>query len=50
MLTSLQISSIVGAPLASWLIDVPVLNFKGWQVLFLLEAIPAILFGFVLVY
>ncbi|MHB8863750.1 MAG: MFS transporter [Pirellulaceae bacterium] len=49
MLTSLQVSSIVGAPLAGWLLGVPLFQFKGWQGLFILEAIPAILFGFVLV-
>jgi predicted MFS family arabinose efflux permease len=48
MLTSLQVSAIIGAPLAGWLIDVPLFDFQGWQVLFLLEAIPAILFGAVL--
>jgi ACS family tartrate transporter-like MFS transporter len=49
LLTSLQISSILGAPLAGWLLGVPLFGFKGWQGLFILEAIPAILFGFVLV-
>jgi sugar phosphate permease len=49
MLASLQVSSIVGAPLAGWLIDVPLFHFKGWQGLFILEAIPAIVFGFVIV-
>jgi MFS family permease len=48
MLTSLQVSAILGAPLAGWLIDVPLFHFQGWQVLFLLEAIPAVLFGLVL--
>jgi sugar phosphate permease len=50
LLASLQISSIIGAPLAGWLIDMPVLHLKGWQVLFLLEAVPAVLFSFVLVW
>jgi MFS transporter, ACS family, tartrate transporter len=49
MLTSLQVSAIVGAPLAGWLLDVPLLHFKGWQVLFLLEALPAIVLGVILV-
>lgn len=49
LLASLQVSSIVGAPLAGWLIGVTFLHFKGWQVLFVLEAVPAVLFAFVLV-
>ena len=49
MLASLQISNIIGAPLAGWLIGVPFLKFKGWQGLFILEAIPAIVFGFIIV-
>ena len=49
LLSSLQLSSILGAPLAGWLIGVPFLRFQGWQVLFILEAVPAVLFGFVLV-
>lgn len=48
LLTSLQVSGIIGAPLAGWLLGVPVLGFKGWQVLFLLEAIPAIVLGMAL--
>ncbi len=49
MLTSLQVSSIIGAPLAGWLLGVPLFHFQGWQGLFILEAIPAIIFGFILV-
>ena len=50
LLTSLQISGIVGAPLAGWMLGVPIFGFKGWQGLFILEAVPALLFGFVIVY
>lgn len=50
LLASLQISSIVGAPIAGWLIDVPLGQFEGWQALFILEAIPAIVFGPILIY
>jgi sugar phosphate permease len=50
LLTSLQISGIIGAPLAGWLIGVPLFGLKGWQGLFILEAIPAIVFGFVILY
>ena len=43
LLTSLQVSAIVGAPLAGWLLGVPLFHLKGWQVLFLLEALPPML-------
>jgi MFS transporter, ACS family, tartrate transporter len=48
MLTSLPISAIIGSPLAGWLLNLTVLGFKGWQILFLIEAVPALLFGAVL--
>ncbi len=50
LLSSLQISGIIGAPLAGWLIGVPMFGFKGWQALFLIEAVPALLFGIVVVF
>jgi sugar phosphate permease len=49
LLTSLQVSGIIGAPLAGWLLDVPLFGFKGWQGLFILEAVPAIIFAFIIV-
>jgi len=45
MLTSLPISAIIGSPLAGWLLTVEMVPLKGWQVLFVLEAIPALIFG-----
>jgi sugar phosphate permease len=50
LLTSLQVSAIIGGPLAGWVLGVPLFGFKGWQVLFILEAIPAIVFGFLIVF
>lgn len=50
MLTSMQISAIIGAPLAGWLLDISISGFKGWQILFVLEAIPALLFGIIILY
>ncbi len=51
MLCSLQVSSIIGAPLAGWLIEVPLgPSFQGWQALFILEAIPAIVLGCIVVF
>jgi MFS transporter, ACS family, tartrate transporter len=50
LLTSLQTSGIIGAPLAGWLIGVPVFGLKGWQALFLIEAVPAVMLGFVVIF
>ncbi len=49
LLTSLQISGIIGAPLAGWMLGVPLFGFKGWQGLFILEAVPAVVFAFIIV-
>ncbi len=48
MLGSLPVSAIVGSPLAGWLLTCELPGLKGWQTLFLLEAIPALVFGVVL--
>jgi sugar phosphate permease len=50
LLTSLQVAGIIGAPLAGWLIGVPLFGFAGWRVLFLLEAVPAVLVGILVVF
>lgn len=50
MLTSLQISTIIGSPLAGWLLGINCFNLKGWQLLFLMEAIPAIIFGILILF
>lgn len=50
LLTSLQTSAIIGAPLAGWLLGVPLFGLKGWQGLFMIEAIPAVIFGFIVVF
>jgi len=48
MLTSLQISAIIGSPLAGWILSLKLLHLKGWQFLFLTESVPAVLFGCIL--
>ena len=50
LLTSLQFSGIVGAPLAGWLVGVPLFGMKGWQILFLIEAVPAVVLGAIVVF
>lgn len=44
-LSSMLISAIIGAPVAGVLLDLTFFGLHGWQTLFLLEAIPAILLG-----
>jgi len=50
MLASLQISAIIGSPLAGWLLGIHWLDFKGWQLLFIIEAIPALMFGILVLF
>jgi sugar phosphate permease len=50
LLTSLQVSAIIGAPLAGTLLEVSIFGLKGWQTLFILEAIPAVIFGIIIVF
>jgi MFS family permease len=50
MLASLQVSAIIGSPLAGWLLGVHWFAFKGWQLLFILEAIPAVIFGILVLF
>ncbi len=49
LLASLQVSGIIGAPLAGWLLGVPLLGLRGWQGLFVIEALAAVVFGFVVI-
>ncbi len=50
MLTSLQVSAIVGSPLAGWLLTIEAFGLRGWQILFVLEALPAVVFGVILLF
>jgi MFS transporter, ACS family, tartrate transporter len=40
-------ASLIGAPLAGWLLGVHWLNLAGWRWLFIAEGVPAIVFGLV---
>ncbi len=45
MLTSLLLSTIIGAPLAGFLLQTSFFGMHGWQELFIIEAIPALAFA-----
>jgi D-galactonate transporter len=46
-LLAIPISAIIGSPISAALLGVSFLGLKGWQCLFILEALPAVLLGFV---
>lgn len=48
MLASLPLSAMIGSPLAGWLLAQEAFGLAGWQMLFIVEAIPALVFGGVL--
>ena len=50
MLASLQISAMIGSPMAGWILGFTVKGLHGWQLLFIIEAIPACLFGVLLLF
>jgi MFS family permease len=49
-LLAIPISSIIGAPLSTALLGTSILGLKGWQSLFILEALPALVLGFVVLF
>lgn len=45
-MVAIPISSFLGSPLSAWLLGTDgLLGFRGWQWLFLIEAVPAVLLG-----
>jgi len=44
---AVPLSNVLGAPLSSWLLDQPMAGYAGWQIMFLVEAAPAVLFGLI---
>src|SRR6202049_715580 len=44
------ISFIIGSPLAGWMLGISWFGLRGWRWLFILEGIPAILFGIVTIF
>jgi D-galactonate transporter len=49
-LTSIALSGVIGGPIAGALLSIHVFNLSGWQLLFLLEGIPTIVLGFVVLF
>jgi ACS family tartrate transporter-like MFS transporter len=46
-MTAIPLSSVIGAPVSTSLLGVSVFGLKGWQTMFLLEGLPAVVLGVV---
>jgi len=46
-MTAAVFSFVVGGPLSGWLLDHPQLGLRNWQWLFLVEGVPSVVLGFV---
>lgn len=44
-MTAIPVANIIGSPVAGWLLGVHWLGVAGWRWLFILEGVPAIVFG-----
>jgi ACS family tartrate transporter-like MFS transporter len=44
---AIPIANVIGAPLSTFLLDHPIASLTGWQTMFVVEGIPAVLLGFV---
>ncbi len=49
LMMAVPISTVIGSPLSGWILDAwnGLLGFRGWQWLFILEALPAIALGLI---
>jgi len=47
---AMPLSYVIGSPLAGWLLGMSWLGLRGWRWLFILEGIPAIVFGVIAVF
>jgi MFS family permease len=47
---AIPVANIIGSPLGGWLLGVHWLGMQGWRWLFILEGIPAIVFGIITVF
>jgi ACS family tartrate transporter-like MFS transporter len=46
-MTAIPVANIIGSPVAGWLLGVHWLGMQGWRWLFIVEGIPAVVFGVV---
>ena len=46
-MAAIPIANIIGSPLAGWILGAHWLNTQGWRWLFLVEGVPAVIFGIV---
>ncbi|HZF17845.1 MAG TPA: MFS transporter [Steroidobacteraceae bacterium] len=44
---AIPLANIVGGPVSTTLLDLPLFGLKGWQSMFVIEAVPALLLGFI---
>jgi ACS family tartrate transporter-like MFS transporter len=42
---AIPVSNIVGAPISTWLLEHPVFGMTGWQTMFVVEGLPAVVLG-----
>ena len=49
-MVALPLSSVIGAPISTALLGIDALGLRGWQWMFLLEAIPTIVLGFAVLF
>lgn len=44
---AVPLANVLGAPLSGWLLTQSAFGFRGWQVMFIVEALPAIVLGII---
>lgn len=51
LLLALPLGSLIGAPLSTWIIDnISWANLEGWRWMFILEGIPAVILGIIVIF
>jgi ACS family tartrate transporter-like MFS transporter len=49
-MSALPISNLIGSPLSGWILGVNWFGLPGWRWVFILEGIPAVIFGFITIF
>jgi MFS transporter, ACS family, tartrate transporter len=49
-MSALPISNLIGSPLSGWILGVNWFGLPGWRWVFILEGIPALIFGFITIF